>query len=120
MRKGHQIGRLVTVMVLGLVGLFLGAAPAHADAGNNGASISGVPFCSNINVKADCWTNENTTAVDCPPAHFCLYTNVTPTTGGKVFALFHCRQVNWLRIPNTRFVPRLRHYVHFPGSRATV
>ena len=62
------------------------------DAGNKNATVTGVPFCSNINVNADCWTWESSTAVPCPNAHFCLYTNRHAAPGGKIFALYHCRE----------------------------
>lgn len=69
------------------------------DAGNNNATVIGVPFCTNLNQPADCWTWENNTFVFCPSGHFCLYTNQLPGPNGKVFSLFHCREYslsNWL------------------------
>ncbi|GAB7045496.1 hypothetical protein [Catenuloplanes indicus] len=67
-------------------------APASALAGNENASVTGVGYCANLNVAADCWTNEGTTHVACPVSHFCLYTNLTPAAGGKVFSFYHCRR----------------------------
>jgi hypothetical protein len=69
------------------------------DAGNNNASVAGVPFCSNINRPADCWTWENGSQVDCPSAHFCIYTHSFATANSRVFSLYHCREYalsNWL------------------------
>ena len=72
-----------------------GVAPQSAtvlDSGNNGAWVTGVGYCSNINVNGDCWTWVNTsTGTACPSGHFCLYTNVYAYEGGKVFSFYHCR-----------------------------
>ena len=75
------------------------ASVAPMDAGNANASVVGVPFCSNINVAADCWTWENGSQVDCPFAHFCIYTHSFATSNSKVFSLYRCREYslsNWL------------------------
>lgn len=73
-------------------GIRVPAAVAPMDSGNNGASVTGVGFCGNINVGNDCWTWINTTnGTPCPSGHFCIYTNVFASEGGKVFSFYHCR-----------------------------
>jgi hypothetical protein len=70
------------------------AAPSVTiqDSGNANATVIGVPFCSNINVQADCWTWVNTNfGTPCPSSHFCIYQHTTAAEGGKVFSFFHCR-----------------------------
>jgi hypothetical protein len=70
------------------------AAPSVTiqDSGNANATVIGVPFCSNINVQADCWTRVNTSfGTPCPSGHFCIYQHTTAAEGGKVFSFFHCR-----------------------------
>jgi hypothetical protein len=60
--------------------------------GNANATVIGVGFCSNLNVKSDCWTNVNpSTGTACPTGHFCIYTKTTAAAGGKVFSFYHCR-----------------------------
>lgn len=62
------------------------------DSGNNGAWVSGVGYCGSINQNADCWTWVNTsTGTPCPSGHFCIYTNVWASEGGKVFSFYHCK-----------------------------
>jgi len=62
------------------------------DSGNDGAWVSGVGYCGNINVAGNCWTWINTTnGTECPSGHFCIYTNVYAYQGGKVFSFYNCR-----------------------------
>jgi hypothetical protein len=72
-----------------------GVAPQSVtvlDSGNDGAWVSGVGYCSNINVNADCWTWVNTSGTTvCPAGHFCIATNVHYYEGGKIFSFYHCR-----------------------------
>ena len=71
-----------------------GVAPQSVtvlDSGNDGAWVSGVGYCSNINVNADCWTWVPSTGIYCPSGHFCIATNVYASEGGKVFSFYHCR-----------------------------
>jgi hypothetical protein len=97
------------------------------DAGNNNATVIGVPFCGNINVNADCWTWENNTHISCPSGHFCLYTNQVPGPNGKIFALYHCREYSlsnwldrgWVYNNNTGGAPgflRDRNHANLPGG----
>jgi hypothetical protein len=69
------------------------ARPAAAlDSGNDGAWVTGVGYCSNINQNGDCWTWVNrTSGTPCPSGHFCIYHNVYASEGGKVFSFYHCR-----------------------------
>jgi len=60
--------------------------------GNENASVTGVGYCSDINVNADCWTWENDNAVPCPSSHFCIYTEVSASWTSKVFSFWHCRR----------------------------
>ena len=65
---------------------------ALLNSGNNGAYVTGVGYCSNINVAGDCWTYVNkTNGTPCPSGHFCIYTNSYAYQGGKVFSFYHCR-----------------------------
>ena len=98
----RAVRRTVTAILIALcMTAVLGSTAASANvtptavalnSGNDGAYVTGVGYCSNINVAGDCWTYVNkTNGTPCPSGHFCIYTNSYAYQGGKVFSFYHCR-----------------------------
>ncbi|WP_242902001.1 hypothetical protein [Actinomadura terrae] len=70
--------------------------PTGLNSGNENASVDGVGQCA-LDQKKDCWDWIATNGTPCPSSHFCIYTVTRAGEGGKIFALYHCREFHLRR-----------------------